>query len=73
MVSWATNGALRHEWWGNGSWHLGTLDGPGSPWPGHTNDIVGYSFNALVPVGTTQLHLFTQEYTKQDLRHDWFG
>ena len=53
----ATIGTLRHDWWDGAHWAFETLDGRGSPYPGHTDDNVGQE--TVVTVFDDQLEVFT--------------
>jgi hypothetical protein len=70
----ATSGSLRHDWWDGRRWNFETLDGPGSTWPGHTAESVGWS-NSVAVYGT-QLHVFTSDSNattgRSSLRQDWW-
>jgi hypothetical protein len=77
----ATTGSLRHDFWDAAGWHFETLDGPGSPWPGHTTNAVGSPGTNAVIVYKGQLHVFATERISDpsssvgyygDLRHDWW-
>ena len=66
----ATIGTLRHDWWDGAHWVFETLDGRGSPYPGHTDDNVGQE--TVVTVFDDQLEVFTSDATTASLRYDWW-